>query len=34
MFWLMTEEFYEKNIGDEIFATPKDYLERDYSFAV
>ncbi len=31
-FLFTTDELITKDIGGEIFATPKDYLERDYSF--
>jgi len=32
MFWLATEEAYTKDIGGEIFATPKDWEKVGYSF--
>jgi len=32
MFWLTTEPLYKKDIGGEIFATPKDQVQRSYSF--
>jgi hypothetical protein len=32
MFWLTTGKLYKESIGGEIFATPKDYTERQYSF--
>lgn len=31
MFWLTSEDRYRKDIGGEIFKTPKDYAERSYS---
>ena len=32
MFWLTSEELYKKDIGGEIFATPKDFDKSAYSF--
>lgn len=32
MFWLATEDACHKNIGGEIFKTPKDHVGRSYSF--
>jgi hypothetical protein len=32
MFWLATEDAYKKDIGGEIFATPKDWEKVAYSF--
>ena len=32
MFWLTTEAAYKKNLGSDIFLTPRDYEEALYSF--
>jgi hypothetical protein len=34
MFWLTTEAAFKENIGAEIFKTPKDFENADYSFFV
>jgi DNA-binding transcriptional ArsR family regulator len=33
MFWLTTEPMYREDIGGNIFATPKDYIEKSYSLS-